>query len=414
MKAKTVRQIADWRLCLGCGACSYICPDDKISLFDCASEGIRPLVADEYCLACRDCLTVCPAHGIDHKEPLPRSGLIAEVREAFGPVLEIWEGHATDPEIRFTGSSGGILTALSLFCLEAEGFHGVLHIGQDPARPLRNHTVLSRTRRDLLNRTGSRYAPASACESLQLIEDAPAPCVFIGQPSEATASRKAAELRPRLKGNLALVLSFFCAGSPSTQGTIDLLRSAGIDPDSVESFRYRGNGWPGMFTVKLKDEPKARPLMSYAESWGFVQAYRPFSTHLCPDGTGEDADISCGDPWYRPVEAGEAGSSLVLVRTERGREILQKAIQAGYVVLKPAEPWKLLASQKGLVAKRGAVWGRLATMRAIGLPVPKLRGFSLFKNWMKLTLSEKLRSTVGTLRRVITRGYYRPQELRRD
>lgn len=70
------------------------------------------------------------------------------------------------------------------------------------------------------------------------------------------------------------------------------------------------------------------------ESWGFLQKYRPYRCHLCPDGTGEFADISCGDPWYREIKEHETGYSLALARTQRGREILHAAIDAGYAVLK--------------------------------------------------------------------------------
>jgi coenzyme F420 hydrogenase subunit beta len=63
------------------------------------------------------------------------------------------------------------------------------------------------------------------------------------------------------------------------------------------------------------------------------------------------------------------------------------------------------------MAKRGAIGGRVAMMRMLGLPVTQLRGFSLFKNWRRLTFGEKLRSTLGTIRRIITRRYFRPLQL---
>jgi len=48
----------------------------------------------------------------------------------------------------------------------------------------------------------------------------------------------------------------------------------------------------------------------------------------------------------------------------------------------------------------------------LGLPVTRLRGFSLLKNWRRLTFGEKLRSTLGTVRRIFTRRYYRPLQLK--
>jgi len=407
----TIQQVVDWRLCLGCGVCAYICPKNSIQLIDFVDEGIRPVLKADDCGSCRLCLAVCTAHENDPTSINSRPGLMKDLQSTCGPVMEVWEGHAADPEVRLAGSSGGLITALSLYCIEREAMHGVLHIGQDADDPLRNKTTLSRNRPDLMEKTGSRYAPASACDSLGLIENAPHPCVFVGQPTEITGLRKAQALRPSLDAKVGLAISFFCAGSPARKGTTDLLNSAGIAPTSVKSLRYRGNGWPGMFTVAIKGQSEPIRLMSYQESWAFVQAYRPFSTHLCPDGSGEDADISCGDPWYRPVVDGEPGSSLVVVRTETGRRILRGALAAGYVELQPAPAWKLIESQKNLFDKRSAVWGRIATLRAFGLPAPKLKGFSLFRNWLRLSLEDKLRSTFGTARRIIQRRYFKRRNI---
>jgi coenzyme F420 hydrogenase subunit beta len=117
--------------------------------------------------------------------------------------------------------------------------------------------------------------------------------------------------------------------------------------------------------------------------------------------------LSCGDPWYREILEDEPGYSLVVVRTERGRRILHSAREAGYVRLKPAGPKVLVDSQINLLNKRRAVWGRLAAMKWFGVPTPRLAGFSLFDNWSKLPWKEKMRSTLGTARRIITRRYYR-------
>lgn len=327
---------------------------------------------------------------------------------ALGPVAGIWEGHATDPEIRHRGASGGVITALSLFCLEREGMHGVLHTGADPDAPLRNATRLSTTRDELLQCTGSRYATASVCDSLHLFDSAQGPCVFVGQPAEVTALRKAQQILPDLDRQVGVTISFFCAGSPSSQGTTDLLRSHEINPDLVEQLRYRGLGWPGNFSVKLKGESGFRALSSYRESWGYLQRYRPYSVYLFPDGLGEDADIACGDPWYREPVDGDEGSSLVLARSERGLSLVAAAERAGYIQMKEANVRQVATSQRNLIRKRGAIWGRIATMRLMGLPAPRLKGYSLFHDWCRLPAPQKFRSIAGTARRIIQRRYFRP------
>ena len=52
----------------------------------------------------------------------------------WGPITGIWEGYATDPETRFRGASGGVLTALAAYALEVLGMHGVLHSAPGPGR----------------------------------------------------------------------------------------------------------------------------------------------------------------------------------------------------------------------------------------------------------------------------------------
>src|SRR5271166_640467 len=164
-RIKTVADVARWRLCLGCGACAYICPEKKISLVDFLEEGIRPVLSNarpgvpssgapepssafsalsavksspspDPCSNCTACLDVCPACENDHTEINHRRGILPELKESCGPVLEVWEGHASDSQTRFLGSSGGLMTALSAYCLERLSMHGVLHIGGDPADPI--------------------------------------------------------------------------------------------------------------------------------------------------------------------------------------------------------------------------------------------------------------------------------------
>lgn len=413
---KNVQGVADWRLCTGCGACAYACPNGNVRLIDVTHDGIRPRVDVQGCASCGECLQVCPgyetSHGI-HRELCndtirQEDGCLNECLAGWGPILEVWEGYAGDPELRRHGSSGGLVSALSAYCLEKEGMIGALHTGADEEVPWRNRTVISRTRGDLLERTGSRYSPASPCDGLQEIESAPAPFVFIGKPCDVAGLRKTQLSRPALDKNVGLAIGFFCAGTPASLGLLDLLKGKKIDPDRMEGVRFRGIGWPGTFTVRMKGEGEIACNLTYRESWGFLQKYRPYRCYLCPDGTGEFADIACGDAWYRDIPEGGDGYSIVLVRTEKGRRILEGARRAGYAVLQQADPDILVRSQGNLLVKRGTVWGRTLAMRIFGIPIPRLYGFSLFENWTRIPLNDKVRSIFGTARRIIQRKYYRP------
>jgi coenzyme F420 hydrogenase subunit beta len=411
---RNVADVAAWRMCLGCGACAYGCGQDKVRIVNFVDQGLRPVVTDPGCGGdgqCTDCLDVCPGIDTSHDCKAWPATALPELKENWGPVLEVWEGCAADPEFRYSGSSAGMASALALFCIESLGMSGAVHIRGEEQSPHINTTAFSRTREAFLASTGSRYAPASPCDGLGAIENAGGPAIFLGKPCDVAALRKAQALRPGLDRNLGVAIGIFCAGTPSTQGTIDLLARHGLRPDDVEELRYRGRGWPGHFAVRLKNDPNWRNLATYAEAWGFLQAYRPYRCYLCPDGTSEFADISCGDPWYREVQPDEPGTSLVVVRTERGRDIVRRAIESGAVQLQRVDPQTLALSQRELQLKRGAIWGRIATLDALRIPAPRFGGFSLFDNWLRIPFGAKLRSIVGTVRRAIRRRYHRRDQL---
>jgi len=406
-RLNNVQQIAAWRLCMGCGACAAVCPEHNIQLIDVADQVLRPVVNLAKCRKCGECLKVCPGIEISH-QPF-NSQTIPELRQDWGPVLEIWEGYATDPEIRYKGSSGGATTALALFCMDKEQASGVLHIGTKPESPLQNVPVFSKNREELLACTGSRYSPAAPCEKLHWLEESNSACVFIGKPCDIVALRKSQGVNPVLDSKVCLAISIFCAGTPSTRGTKAMLDVLGVRPEEVAEIRYRGCGWPGMGTVKLRGKNSKLYQMTYEKSWGEILSnHVPLRCRLCPDGTGELADISCGDPWYRKVEPNEPGQSLVLVRTEKGRKFLHKAMQLGYVQVHRTEALVLPQSQRSLLSKRRNLWGRLFAMRMARVPTPHFGGFCLFANWWRLSVSDKIRSLLGTVLRIISRKLYRP------
>ena len=234
------------------------------------------------------------------------------------------------------------------------------------------------TREQALAAAGSRYAPvttgdaAPACAPGAASADA-----TIGLPCRVAAMRR---LIDRDAIDDQVLLSFFCAGTPSQHATDSLVAQLG-EPGVPADLRYRGNGWPGRFTVTRHDGDTAS--LDYEESWG---AHLGRAVHdrckLCPDGVGESADVSAADLWETdergyPAFADAEGTSALIARTERGRRLVIEAIDAGVIIAHPMRIDRLAAIQPLQVERRTLLAGRLLGARIAGRRVPRMVGFSL-------------------------------------
>ena len=249
-----------------------------------------------------------------------------------------------------------------------------------------------------------RYSTSSPCEYLDLIEHSPKPCVFIGKPCDVAAVSALRKTRPLLDAKLGLVLSFFCAGVPSAQAARDFLERNKVARHDIHAVRYRGNGWPGGFSV-ANTQGATISFTPYLESWDFLQKYRPFRCKLCPDGLGALSDITCGDAWHRydHTQHENPGLSLMLTRTARGRDLLAKACAAGYLFREPSSAQAVIKAQ-GLVQRRQEIFGRLLAMRLLRIPMTRFQGFQLYKSWAGIPFKVQCTSILGTLRRLLRDG----------
>jgi coenzyme F420 hydrogenase subunit beta len=174
-QSDSLEKIVDRHLCMGCGACAAARPD-LISMVDTETHGRRPKISKRTSAATS---RFAPAQDYDEA--------------AWGPVLEVWEGHATDPELRFRGSSGGVVSALALHGVESGSAAGAVQVAARRDQPLLNETVISRSRADVLAASASRYSPASPCEKLAEVRSNGNPHIFVGKPCDVDRQEFARE-----------------------------------------------------------------------------------------------------------------------------------------------------------------------------------------------------------------------------
>ena len=395
-------QVLQNNLCAGCGACAFVGREHGVTMLDMPTVGRRPVGVESLPDHLKDeIVAACP--GSQVRSPGWQGSVPDESELLVGPTTGIWEGGASERDLRWAGSSGGVVTALSTYALERLDMELVIHTGADPEMPWRNRTVVSRSRSELVGHSGSRYTTSSPVEALDIIEAADRPCVFVGKPCDVAAVRELRKQRPALDRNLGLVLSFFCAGTPPSDASRRLAAEIGFpDESSISTMRYRGEGWPGDFAVASADGRLAQ--LTYEESWGrLVQTPRQLRCSLCPDGLGELADVTGGDAWHRSEEGSE-GISLILARTPRGADVVAAAIRDGYLDATPSTAGEVVRAQP-LTRRRSLVPARTAALRTGLLPAPRYPGFHLPSAARQVGARGLVREYLGALRRLWRRGY---------
>ena len=267
----------------------------------------------------------------------PVSGKAYKVQEEWGDHNGVYLGYSTDPDIRLKASSGGVITAIASYMLESKMVDGIIHTGKDAEKPWRTRTYCSITVKELADRCGSRYSQSMPLADIFDLTKEGERYAYIGKPCDVLALINYFKIDPEFKKRFVCTVSFFCAGAPSENAQLKLLKELDCRPEECVDLRYRGNGWPGYATA-ITDTGKSSQ-MSYNDSWGKIlgRDIRK-SCKFCMNGTGEPADISCGDAWYMnadgtPDFSEGDGRNIVFTRSMVGADILRMASDAGYIEL---------------------------------------------------------------------------------
>ncbi len=323
----------------------------------------------------------------------------------WGPYRAVYTGHATSADMRHAGSSGGVLSALLAHVLATEQADRVVHTTMDEAAPTLNRIQRSFGRDAVIEAAGSRYAPASPLADIVAELDRGGRFVFLGKPCDVSALRMLARQDPRVDNMVPLMLSFFCAGTPSQAGTDRILARLGADKARLTSFRYRGDGWPGFATAVEAGGRTTR--MSYAASWGDILSKEvQFRCKICPDAVGGVADLACADAWYGdesgyPSFDEAEGRSLIMVRTGAGEALLAAAIGAGVVAAEPLPVGDIVRMQPHQGRRKQLVASRLAAAAVLFQPRPSVAGLMVGTAARQASLKAQAKDFLGAARRIV-------------
>lgn len=329
---KSLTDITNNGLCIGCGLCQSILGKEKISI-EMTDKGrlepkeINPISGDDL----EKVKKICPGVIV---ESLPKKDISNDSKfdTLWGYYNSLFYAWSTDEQIRFQSSTGGLLNGLSLFLLESKKVDFILHTAGDPEKPMRSVPRFSYTKQELLScESRSRYGPASPLSKFNEALDTTKNFAFVGKPCDISAIRQLSKTDERVNKQCKFLLTLVCGGSTEFTKSQDFIKSFNVKEEELEIFRYRGFGNPGKMYIKTKDGREHD--REYNSFWGEESTWRVhFRCKICPDAIGESADIAALDTWRggSPKKEDE-GFNAAIVRTQKGSDLLKEAIKAGYI-----------------------------------------------------------------------------------
>lgn len=381
------------QLCTGCGLCKSI----KNTQFYKDEQGFSyPKLSDSIIEFCDG---VCPASG---------SGLNSlSTSKIWGCNEEIDIGWSLDSTIRSKASSGGILTSLCIYLLENKMVGGIIQTKGDDKRPWQTETRISYTKKDVLECMGSRYAISQPLGNIKQIVKENEIYAFVGKPCDVTSLKMYLKEDAKLEKQIAYCFSFFCAGEPSENANINLIKELGCEKvEDCISLQYRGNGWPGFATIK--DKYDNTYSMTYDESWGKILGREiRKSCRFCIDGIGEMADISCGDMWYltednTPDFSENQGRNIVFARSNSGKNLLKEAAKNKKIYIEKQENIDSLKYIQKYQFERKATMADMIRALKIFHKIFPAYNMRKLKHYAKnISLRFRLKRFLGTCKRCI-------------
>jgi coenzyme F420 hydrogenase subunit beta len=313
--------ITESDLCISCGACQEACPQKAIRISFNARKGqFEPVIeAANACASCTgpECLSVCPSHEVDY----PRLCRHTSPVTPLGPSVNLYTGHARDAQLRKKASSGAVIRSICSYLLEKDLADAVIAL--DHRQPMIYEYRNIHKAQEMEDLPGSIYHNVDFSSAIELVKNADRQTVLVGLPCHLTGFFKLAEKHPELKSKIRATIGLVCGWMYSHHAFWSFASYNAIDPQSIRSVTYRGDGKVGNLKLTTENGDHAfsrRPrifdgmhYLNYRTS--FSRSFNLKRCHFCRDHLNCLADIVVGDAWLEAFRSDPYGTSIIVTRT---------------------------------------------------------------------------------------------------
>jgi coenzyme F420 hydrogenase subunit beta len=403
MKKDKLQSVIDNNLCAGCGLCQSVFSDNKIKV-DLDKNGFyRPSVIFDLNSHELDLLSnFCP--GVIVKKTPTKTPKYDSI---WGEMYDSFIGAAGDEYLRGEASSGGAISSILIYLLESNSVDAVIHIGASSSQPYLNEVKVSTSVQQIIDNANSRYSPSAPLINILNIIHNFENVAFVGKPCDVAALRQYAELNPIVKSKIKFYISFFCAGVPSLNATLDIVSALDVEVSNIKKLDYRKEGWPGFFRVI--DDNNIKHKLSYSLTWMKLLGPKvQFRCKLCSDGIGHLADIVCADAWEEfdgkgfPTFKNAPGKSLIISRTNIGQSVIHNALKTKKLrMLSSVDNFRNIDKmQPGQLSKKQYYLSRkIALFLKSGASIKSNYNY-FFKATFTKGIISQLKNFIGTFKRI--------------
>lgn len=304
--------VEDSEFCIGCGACSSVCPVQCIS-FGRKDGQYAPIIDKNSCIQCNKCEKVCVAHDLSSV--------------SFNRPIASYYGYANDLEDRIESSSGGIFFAIAKKFILAGGV--VVGASYNDDKSSVKHIIVS-TIEGLNSVRGSKYVKSDIHCIFTEVENylkRGIKVLFSGVPCQIGAIK----MYLANKYENIFYCEIFCHGAPRSGIYESYIKWMNRKIGSITSFNFRSKkfGWSNPSYEIIGDRRVVTERHSqnlYHLMFGYHVSLRD-SCYNCQFRRNERcADISLGDFWgienfYPEVET-QKGISAIIVNNKKGKQLL--------------------------------------------------------------------------------------------
>ncbi|MBI4538175.1 MAG: Coenzyme F420 hydrogenase/dehydrogenase, beta subunit C-terminal domain [Gemmatimonadetes bacterium] len=312
----------------------------------------------------------CPGRGLNYPElctsvfgEQPNSWL-------FGCYRGLYVGYSCVPSIRRGGASGGVITQIVVYLLESGLVDGAIVVRQGWPTAWQAEPVIARSADEVLGGSQSVYVPVPVNVILRELSCMDGRFAYVGLPDQVASLRRLQQLGNPSARKIEYVLGPYVGTSVYVAALESYLRSNGISSlEEVTELRYREGEWPGYLQVKTRSGQVLRAAKFYYNY--LIPFYITRSSLLSVDFTNELSDISVGDAWHPRFEKQRDGFSAVIVRSEKGEDVLSSMQAKGLLSLEEITRDEALSMHGHMLdfKKRGS-FIRIGWLAAMGKPVP--------------------------------------------